>query len=110
MDLSGRVKKRIKELMDQRAWSVYDLSQKSDLTEACIRNWYTKRNYTPSLEAIEKICKAFEISVAELVRDETEDSIVVDAEKKELLKNWSNLETKQKKVVCMQIEKFLNKD
>lgn len=110
MDLSGRVKKRIKELMDQRAWSVYDLSQKSDLTEACIRNWYTKRNYTPSLEAIEKICKAFEISVAELVRDETEDSIVVDAEKKELLKNWSNLETKQKKVVCMQIETFLNKD
>ncbi len=109
MDLSSRVKKRIKELMAQKGWSVYDLSQKSDLTEACIRNWYTKRNYTPSLEAVEKICKAFGISVAELVREDTEDLIAVDSEKKALLKEWSGLDEKQKQVVRMQMELFLNK-
>ncbi len=61
-DLVARVKDKIKELIVQHNISIYDLAQKSDLTEACIRNWFTKRNYTPSLEAIEKISKAFRIA------------------------------------------------
>ena len=47
--------------MEKKGLSVYELAKKADLTEACIRNWYTKRNYTPSLEAIEKICCALDI-------------------------------------------------
>lgn len=65
-DLVARVKDKIKELIVQHNISIYDLAQKSDLTEACIRNWFTKRNYTPSLEAIEKISKAFRIAPFEL--------------------------------------------
>lgn len=61
MNLVERVKFRIKELIEIKRISIYELAEKSDLTEACIRNWYTKRNYTPSLEAIEKICRAFDI-------------------------------------------------
>lgn len=68
MGLVDRVKIKIKELIESKGLSIYELAEKADLTEACIRNWYTKRNYTPSLEAIEKICFALGITEAELVR------------------------------------------
>lgn len=110
MDLAIRVKNKIRKLINQRKWTIYELAQRSELTEACIRNWCTKRNYTPSLEAIEKICKALDISVAELVHDESENLMVVNDEKLQLLENWSELEEKQKKVILMQIDVFLDKN
>lgn len=88
MNLVERVKFRIKELIEIKRISIYELAEKSDLTEACIRNWYTKRNYTPSLEAIEKICRAFDISESELVRRDDEELVPMTEKEKLLLKNW----------------------
>jgi transcriptional regulator with XRE-family HTH domain len=70
--LVSRVKDKIKKLIESRNVTVYELAQKSDLTEACIRNWFTKRNYTPSLEALEKISKAFQIEPFELLCEDAE--------------------------------------
>jgi len=75
MNLVERVKFKIKKLIEIKGISIYELAKKSDLTEACIRNWYTKRNYTPSLEAIEKICRAFDIPETELVRRDDEEMV-----------------------------------
>jgi len=108
MDLVTRVKIRIKELIEQKGLSIYEVAEKADLTEACIRNWYTKRNYTPSLEAVEKICHALDISEAELVMDDTSELIPVTGEEKELIKNWIRLDERQKKVILMQMDAFLN--
>ena len=108
MGLVERIKLRIKELIEQKGVSIYSLAEKADLTEACIRNWYTKRNYTPSLEAIEKICTALNIPVTELVRAENEELMPVTEKEKELLSSWALLEEKQKKVVLMQIDAFLH--
>ena len=108
MGLVERVKGRIKDIIDQRGISIYNLADNADLTEACIRNWYTKRNYTPSLEAIEKVCRALDISVAELVCEEQEEMMPVTETEKTLLGNWIKLEEKQKKVILMQIEAFLD--
>ena len=82
MGLVERVKFKIKELIEIKKISIYELAEKADLTEACIRNWYTKRNYTPSLEAIEKICRAFDISESELVRRDDEELISMTEKKK----------------------------
>ena len=109
MGLIERVKVRIKELMEKKGLSVYELAKKADLTEACIRNWYTKRNYTPSLEAIEKICCALDISEAELVCREDEELVPMTAEEKRLVKNWYALNEGQKVLVLMQIDEFLKK-
>ncbi|MCI9504261.1 MAG: hypothetical protein HFE26_02560 [Clostridia bacterium] len=57
--LVTKVKEKIKALLESQNLTVYELAQKSDLTEACIRNWFTKRNYTPSLEALEKNQQSF---------------------------------------------------
>ena len=109
MGLIERVKAKIKKLIDIKGLSVYELAEKADLTEACIRNWYTKRNYTPSLEALEKICSALGISETELVRREDEQLVPVTEEEKQLIKNWSMLDEKKRTLILMQIEAFLSK-
>lgn len=108
MGLVERVKIRIKELIASKGLSIYELAEKADLTEACIRNWYTKRNYTPSLEAIEKICCALEITEAELVRREEEELVPITAKEKQLIKNWLMLDEKKRSLILMQIEAFLS--
>ena len=105
MGLVERVKSKIKKLIKQKGLSIYELAEKSDLTEACIGNWYTKRNYTPSLEAIEKIC----LALTELVRREDEELIPATLDERDLIKNWLLLDEKQKQLVLMQIDAFLNK-
>lgn len=109
MNLVERVKFRIKELIEIKRISIYELAEKSDLTEACIRNWYTKRNYTLSLEAIEKICRAFDISESELVRRDDEELVPMTEKEKLLLKNWLLLDEKQRNLILMQIDAFLCK-
>ncbi len=109
MNLVERVKFKIKELIEIKKISIYELAEKADLTEACIRNWYTKRNYTPSLEAIEKICRAFDISESELVRRDDEELVPMTEKEKQLLKNWLLLDEKQRNLILMQIDAFLCK-
>ena len=109
MNLVERVKLRIKELIEIKRISIYELAEKADLTEACIRNWYTKRNYTPSLEAIEKICRAFDISESELVRRDDEELVPMTEKEKLLLKNWLLLDEKQRNLILMHMDAFLCK-
>lgn len=109
MNLVERVKFRIKELIEIKRISIYELAEKADLTEACIRNWYTKRNYTHSLEAIEKICRAFDISESELVRRDDEELVPMTEKEKLLSKNWLLLDEKQRNLILMQIDAFLCK-
>ena len=109
MDGIAKVKWRIKDYMSQKEISIYELAKKSDLTEACIRNWYTKRSYTPSLEAIIKVSNALEVPVADLFREDDNQQLYVTKEEKELLMDWSMLNDKQKSAVRLVIESFINK-
>lgn len=108
MLLVERVKCKIKELMQKRGMTVYELAKKADVTEACIRNWYTKRNYTPSLEALEKICHALDIPVSELVRTEDEELVPISSDEKKLLNNWRMLDEKKRNLLILQIDMFLS--
>ncbi len=109
MDYITKIKWKIKEILIQKNISIYQLANKTDLSGACIRNWYSKRNYTPSLGAVLKICEVLEISPVELFREETDQTMVVSEEEKELLFNWTMLNDKQRKAVMMQIEAYLEK-
>ena len=109
MSLVERVKLKIKELIQIKGLSIYELAEKADLTEACIRNWYTKRNYTPSLEAIEKICSALEITEAELMRRGDEELISATDEERKLIEKWLLLDEKQKNLILMHMDIFIEK-
>lgn len=109
MDGVAKVKWRIKDYMAQKEISIYELAKKADLTEACIRNWYTKRSYTPSLEAIIKVSKALDVPVADLFREDDNEQIYVTKEERELLMDWSILNDKQKCAVRSVIDSFMDK-
>lgn len=100
-----KVKEKIKKLITARSITIYDLAQKSDLTEACIRNWFTARNYTPSLEALEKISKALEVSPFELLCDD-DDIMAATPENKEFMEKFRNLTKKQKNAVLILLDSF----
>ncbi len=109
MNLSNRVKQHIKDIVEKKHLSIYELSNKADLTEACIRNWYTKRNYTPSLKAIEKISEALNVPITEIIKEDDAEMMALDKEQKQLLEKWMLLGDKQKKLIQLQIEAFLDK-
>jgi len=83
--------------------NVYNLSQKADLSQACISNWFNGRNYEPSLSALEKVCNGLEISMAELFCTDEDTMLPIDNQTKELLLGWQKLSTKQKEAIMMLI-------
>mgnify|MGYP003300239255 CR=1 FL=1 len=104
-----KVKWKIKEILSQKNMTIYELAQKAEITDACIRNWYTKRNYNPSLVAIIKVCNALDIPVAELFREDGDEVVYASKEEKLLLSNWAVLNDKQRNVIKTLMETFIEK-
>ncbi len=109
MEDISRIKWKIKEILDQRNMTIYQLSAKAEITDACIRNWYTKRNYTPSLVAIIKVCNALEIPLTELLKEDDDEFVCVGEAERSLLSNWALLNEKQKGIIKTLMETFLEK-
>ena len=55
---------RIKELLDDRNWTVYRLSKESGVPYSSLNSLINKNNY-PTIPTLEKICGAFKISLSE---------------------------------------------
>ncbi len=90
------VKSKIKYFMKAKNLNDYKLAQKSGLSQPTITNWFNSRNYTPSIEALEKVCSAFEITMAELCCTNDEKMMPVSDEIQELLNVWYILDKSQR--------------
>lgn len=55
---------RIRQLMDERGWTIYRLAQESGLSQTTISNIF-KRNNQPSLPTVNAICEACGITLAQ---------------------------------------------
>ena len=55
---------RIRQLMDERGWTIYRLAQESKLSQTTISNIF-KRNNQPSLPTVNAICDACGITLAQ---------------------------------------------
>lgn len=84
--------------------TIYSLAQKSDLTTACIQNWYSARNYSPSIDALEKVCGALGITMAELFCDDKQEMMVVNNEQRELLNLWQVLSADKREILLKLIK------
>lgn len=73
------VKEKITALRKEREWSKRRLAKEAGLTPSTIYNWYNERNNEPSKEAIEDICAAFNISMAEFFSDLEIDKLLHSA-------------------------------
>ena len=59
MDCLGR----IRELLSEREWSMYQLSQASGIPQSTLSNLFIRCN-APSVSTLEKICRAFGITLS----------------------------------------------
>ena len=65
---------RIRQLMDERGWTIYRLAQESKLSQTTISNIF-KRNNQPSLPTVNAICDACGITLAQFfTENDTADS------------------------------------
>ncbi len=84
----------IKELLKNKKWSNYKLSQVSGLSREGI-NKMLRENHIPSIYSLIKICNGFDISLSQFFAEiETPDDEII-----ELLTLWNMLNLEDKKLV-----------
>lgn len=101
------IKQKIKTLMRTQNFTMYSLAKEADLTQTCIANWYSARNYEPSLSALEKVCNVLGITLSELFCSEEERMIPVNEEFQMIFDNWQKLTITQREAIIMHIESYL---
>ena len=84
---------KISKLREQRGWSDYMLAERAEMTQSTISSWYSK-NMIPTIPSLERICKAFGISLAQFFTDEWEP-VTLDSRQKTLLERFSILSREQ---------------
>lgn len=89
---------------EARHWTDYQLSVRSGIPQSVISNWFSK-NQIPTLPNLDKVCKAFDISMSQLFA-ECDDPICLTSEQRELLDHWSYLEERQKKALLQVIKEM----
>lgn len=95
---------RLRQLMTARGWTEYRLSKESGLSESTLANIF-RRNTIPTIETLEAICGAFNITLAQFFAEG--DLVEVTPELKELFENWLTL-TPELKVATQQMLKAIN--
>lgn len=85
---------RIKELLDERGWSMYKLSKASGVSQSTLSNMFN-RNNDPSISTLEDICRGLGITLSQFFANDDE-LFSLDKEQKEMLEKWSTLSSDQK--------------
>jgi len=96
-DIVTKVKNKIRVLTAKKGITIYELSKQSGVSEACIRNWYSKRNYQPSLDSLVNICEVLDLSLSQLFVAEDENFYPVNEESKKFLNCFLALNVNTKK-------------
>lgn len=88
---------KIDNLRKKRGWSRSKLAKEAGLAETTVYNWYNENNFTPSRRAIEDVCAALEVSVAEVYSDIDTDKL--DPKQLQLLELFERVPESKKDVV-----------
>ena len=89
---------------NDRNWTEYQLAERSGLPQSTISSWYRK-NMTPTVASLEKICDAFGITLSQLFA-EGDASVTLTASQRKLLESWSKLNDEQQAVIFALIERM----
>lgn len=86
-------KNRIRELMDERGWTIYELSKRSGLAQTTIANMW-KRNTEPTIPSLRALCNGFGITLSQFFAEG--DMVELTQEQKQFFNRWSALSAEQK--------------
>ena len=89
-------KTRIKELMDERGWTIYELSKRSGLAQTTISNMW-KRNTEPTIPSLRAICNGFGITLSQFFAKG--DLVELTPSQKEFFNRWTALAPEQKEML-----------
>ncbi len=98
--------RKIDKMRVARGWSFYRLSQESGLSQQTFTKWMNGKT-TPTLPALQAVCDAFEISLAEFFAED--EIIVVTPEVKELFNDWQVLTKEEKASVMAIVKNYIKK-
>lgn len=96
--MSMDVLEKIRKFRLERNWTEYQLAEKSELPQSTISSWYRKKQI-PTIPSLEKICKAFGITLAQFFTDDSSETMPLTKRQSEVLHEWNKLNERQKKVV-----------
>jgi len=102
MNLQGK----IRDLMNERGWSMYRLAKESGVSWSTIRHMF-ERNTEPTVPTLEAICRGLGITLETLLLGEGYS--VLDDEQKMLLSKWSTLSEENKNILLSLLNKLSNK-
>jgi transcriptional regulator with XRE-family HTH domain len=95
---------RIQELADQRGWSINFLAKKAKVSQSTLSGLFL-RNNCPTIPTLEKLCKAFGITMSEFFAGDQSLTKLTD-EQRYLLNKWNTLSDEHKQAVLELIEKL----
>lgn len=85
---------RVDTLRKAHGWSLYQLAKKAAVPVSTVYNW-RDRLTLPSLELLDAVCYAFNISIVDFLMDEDE-LLALTEEQKELIQLWNSLSRDKK--------------
>lgn len=82
----------------ERNWTEYQLAEKSGLPQSTISSWYRK-NQIPTIPSLEKICAAFNVTLAQFFSDDDKNPFQLTKNQIDLIHEWNRLDENQKNAV-----------
>lgn len=98
------VHKRIEELRLKRGWSRSKLAKESGLSETTVYDWFNENHFTPSRRAIEDVCAAFGITLAQFYSDINFDGL--SEMQMRLLEFFDKVPERKKSIVIDVVKSF----
>ena len=91
------VLRRIRNLMDERGWSLYRLSMESGVPQSTLSNMFL-RNNLPTLPTLELICEGLSVSLPQFFTEDG-DPLYLTSEQRRLIDGYSRLNQRQRAAV-----------
>lgn len=85
---------KIIELRNAKGWSEYQLAVESGMAQSTISSWYRK-NMTPSIPSLEKICHAFGLSLSQFFLENNTETVLLSPKQIELINAANKLTPEQ---------------
>ena len=90
------VKERLKQLMDERGWTIYKVAKEADIPWSTVRNMF-KRNTEPSIGTLECICRGMGLTLPQFF--DVDNKMGLTGEQRLLIQQWSKLNDRDKRLV-----------
>lgn len=108
-NISEIVKSRIVKTMESQGLKKHTLADKAGIAAPTIQNWYSSRNYEPTIYCLSKICDVLNITMSQLFLEEDSLMFPVTDDLKFLLESYLSIDIEGREIILNLLKK-LRKD